>query len=115
MSLFPDLRDILTAHLAEFSDPTDPAALLFASHHGDIIRVGNFRRREWAKAATALVRSVADPQRRVLLADLTPHDLRDTAATLAFGVTASVKEVSVMLGHANPAITLRPTPECWTA
>lgn len=31
----------------------------------------------------------------------------DTAATLAFEAGASVKEVANMLGHANPAITLR--------
>ena len=43
----------------------------------------------------------------MLLADLTPHDLRDAAATLAFQAGASVKEVANVLGHANPAITLR--------
>ena len=54
-----------------------------------------------------MVKSVRNRDRKETLADLTPHDLRDTAATLAFQAGATVKEVSVMLGHANPAITLR--------
>jgi len=47
-----------------------------------------------------VIASAVDPS-------LTPHDLRDTAATLASAAGATVKEVSVMLGHANPAVTLR--------
>jgi integrase len=67
----------------------------------------NWRRRDFSGAVTYLLKTVTDRKRRDLLADLTPHDLRDTAATLAFKAGASVKEVSVMLGHADPAITLR--------
>ena len=37
---------------------------------------------------------------------MTPHDLRDTAATLAFANGATVKEVSRMLGHSRAAVTL---------
>jgi integrase len=37
---------------------------------------------------------------------LTPHDLRDTAATIAFSNGASVKEVQRMLGHKRAQVTL---------
>jgi integrase len=37
--------------------------------------------------------------------DLTPHDLRDTAATIAFANGASAKEVQRMLGHAKASVT----------
>jgi integrase len=44
--------------------------------------------------------------RRAGLAPLTPHDLRDTAASLAVAAGASVKAVQRMLGHASAAMTL---------
>jgi len=37
---------------------------------------------------------------------LTPHDLRDTAASLAVAKGANVKVVQRMLGYASAAITL---------
>jgi integrase len=37
---------------------------------------------------------------------LTPHDLRDTAASLAIAAGANVKSVQRMLGHASAAMTL---------
>ncbi len=37
---------------------------------------------------------------------LTPHDLRDTAASLAVAAAANVKAVQRMLGHASAAMTL---------
>jgi len=43
---------------------------------------------------------------RIGLAPLTPHDLRDTAASLAVAAGASVKAVQRMLGHASAAMTL---------
>jgi integrase len=43
---------------------------------------------------------------RAGLAPLTPHDLRDTAASLAVAAGASVKAVQRMLGHASAAMTL---------
>lgn len=101
----PFLRDLLVEHLAAFSDPTDPTAYVFTmagggpgrkEGDGGPIRAGNFRKRTFARA----VRDAGlDP-------DLTPHDLRDTAATIAFANGASVKEVQRMLGHAKAAITL---------
>lgn len=65
-------------------------------HHGGSIRPNNFRKRAFHRAVVA---AGLDP-------DLTPHDLRDTAATIAFALGATVKEVQRMLGHSKAAITL---------
>jgi integrase len=106
VTLPPFLRDALTEHIATFSNPKDPKAYVFTmpgggpgrkEGDGGPIRPNNFRKRAFHHAVIA---SGVDPS-------LTPHDLRDTAATLAFAAGATVKEVSVMLGHANPAVTLR--------
>jgi integrase len=40
------------------------------------------------------------------LSNLTPHDLRHTAASLAIAAGAQVKAVQRMLGHASAAMTL---------
>ena len=40
------------------------------------------------------------------MAPLTPHDLRDTAASLAVASGATVKAIQRMLGHASAAMTL---------
>ena len=48
-----------------------------------------------------------DPARDAAgLGDLTPHDLRHTAASLAIASGANVKAVQRMLGHASAAMTL---------
>ena len=44
--------------------------------------------------------------KRAGLAPLTPHNLRDTAASLAVASGANVKSVQRMLGHASAAMTL---------
>ena len=38
--------------------------------------------------------------------DLTPHEMRHTAASLAISAGANVKAVQRMLGHASAAVTL---------
>src|SRR5687767_7102262 len=40
------------------------------------------------------------------LVDVSPHDLRHTAASLAVAAGANVKVVQQMLGHASAAMTL---------
>ena len=40
------------------------------------------------------------------LPDVSPHDLRHTAATLALEAGANLKEVQQLLGHADPATTM---------
>jgi integrase len=52
-------------------------------------------------------RRVCDPAlQRAGFGDLTPHELRHTAAGLAVAAGATVKAVQRMLGHASAAMTL---------
>lgn len=72
-----------------------PEDLLFTAPEGGVLRLGNWRRR------------VFDPAcRAARLVDVTPHDLRHTAASLAIASGANVKAVQQMLGHASAAMTL---------
>lgn len=69
--------------------------LVFAASRGGPVRLNNFRRRVFAPAAA-----------RIGQADLVPHDMRDTAASLAISSGASIKAVQRMLGHASAKMTL---------
>jgi hypothetical protein len=60
-----------------------------------MLRNNNFRRRVFGPAASS-----------VGLPELTPHDSRHTAASLAVAAGANVKAVQRMLGHASAAMTL---------
>jgi integrase len=73
----------------------DKGDLVFAAPQGGSVRLNNFRRRVFAPAASAIGKP-----------DLVPHDLRDTAASLAISTGASIKAVQRMLGHASAAMTL---------
>jgi len=97
VSLPPFLRDVLAEHLARYSEPKDPQAFVFTGERGAALGIQYYRRQTFARAVAA---AGLDPE-------LTPHDLRDTAATLAFKGGATVREVQLMLGHADPAVTLR--------
>jgi integrase len=72
-----------------------PDDLVFTSPRGEALRVQNFRRRGFDRAA-----------RSVGLEGLKPHELRHTAASLAIAAGANVKAVQAMLGHASAAMTL---------
>src|SRR4051794_34481668 len=72
-----------------------PDALLFTTKTGKQLRNSNFRHYVFDAAV-----------QRAGLQPLTPHDLRDTAASLAVAVGANVKVVQRMLGHASAAMTL---------
>jgi integrase len=96
ISLPPFLRDLLASHVATYSDPKDPTARIFTGADGAPLRAGNFRKRHFSRAVAAVG---IDPK-------LTPHDLRDTAATLAFAHGASVKEVQRLLGHKRASVTM---------
>jgi integrase len=85
------LRDRLATHIAG-RNPDEP---LFPSPKGGLLRNSNFRHTTFDPAV-----------RRAGLAPLTPHNLRDTAASLAVGSGANVKSVQRMLGHASAAMTL---------
>ncbi len=72
-----------------------PDALVFTNAAGNLLDNSNFRRQ------------VFDPAVRTLgLTPFTPHNLRDTAASLAVSAGANVKAVQRMLGHASAAMTL---------
>jgi integrase len=85
----------LRAPLMEYIAGRDRDQPLFTSAKGKLLRNSNFRH------------YIFDPAvMRAGLAPLTPHDLRDTAASLAVASGASVKAVQRMLGHASAAVTL---------
>ncbi len=85
----------LRADIAALMAGKSPDSLLFTSPKGDVLRVGNFRRARFDRAAAL-----------VGLAGLVPHELRHTAASLAIASGANVKAVQSMLGHASAAMTL---------
>lgn len=87
----PFLRDELAAQLAGKA----PRDLVFPSAVGTPLRVQNFRRGHFDRAAAAAG-----------VTGLVPHELRHTAASLAIGSGASIKGVQSMLGHASAAMTL---------
>ena len=85
----------LAAGIEELCQGKSPDDLLFTAPEGGLLRLSNWRRR------------VFDPACRAAgLVDVTPHDLRHTAASLAIASGANVKAVQQMLGHASAAMTL---------
>lgn len=70
-------------------------ALVFTALRGGPLRLNNFRHRVFTPAAE-----------RIRKPDLVPHDLRDTAASLAISSGGSIKAVQRMLGHASAKMTL---------
>lgn len=71
------------------------AALVFTTESGYPLQLSNFRQR------------VFDPAcEKAKVGELTPHDLRHTAASLAIASGASVKAVQSMLGHKTATMTL---------
>jgi integrase len=70
-------------------------AHVFTAPNGGSLRLSNYRRRIFDPAVTAAG-----------LGDLTPHELRHTAASLAVAAGANVKAVQRMLGHASASMTL---------
>lgn len=73
----------------------DDDELVFTAPRGGPVRLNNFRRRVFTPAAE-----------RIGKPGLVPHDLRDTAASLAISSGASIKAVQRMLGHASAKMTL---------
>ena len=85
----------LAQDLTEASRGKDLGDLLFTSMRGGPLRLGNWRRNRFDRAAKAAG-----------VEGLTPHELRHTAASLAIRAGASVKAVQSMLGHSSATITL---------
>ena len=90
------IRYELVEHLARFSDPTDPDAIIFQNEAGGDMRASNFRNRAFYPACR---RAGIEPVHHV-------HDLRHSAATLMFSTGASPREVQDALGHSDPRLTL---------
>ena len=68
---------------------------VFPAPDGGVFRNGNWRRRVLDRAAA-----------EAGIANVTPHILRHTAASLAISAAAHVKAVQRMLGHASAAMIL---------
>lgn len=85
----------LADQLAPLLADKGPDDLVFTTAAGGQLRLMNFRRRAFDKAA-----------HEAGLDGLTPHELRHTAASLAVASGANVKDVQRMLGHASAAMTL---------
>jgi len=88
--------EFLTPYLkARIEKATQTAhRLLFTSTNGQVLRRGPLRRDWWNQAA------------KNSIGQITPHELRHTAASLAISHGANVLAVSRMLGHADVSITL---------
>ena len=81
----------MTAHLAGRA----PDDFAFPAPRGGVLLLRNWRREVFNPAAAAAG-----------IEDLTPHDLRHTAASLAVAAGGNVKAVQRLLGHASAAMTL---------
>lgn len=92
--------EMLTEHLARFSDPSNPAAPMFPKEDGGGIGSKNaydaWSRRHFRAAAN----------RAGVNHGLRPNDCRHMAAARAVASGADVYVVQKMLGHAKPSITL---------
>lgn len=86
---------VVTAVLTEQMAGREPDDLVFPAPRGGPLRVRNFRRDGFDRAAKS-----------VGLAGLVPHELRHTAAALAIASGATVRGVQSMLGNASAAMTL---------
>lgn len=80
--------------------PTEPNALVFPSYRGGHLPIdGHLPIEEYRRAFDKGCKAVG-------IADLVPHGLRHTTASLAISAGANVKVVQRLLGHATAAMTL---------
>jgi integrase len=89
------IPNFLVEMLAEVQHEKSHGDLVFTTWRGKPLRNLNFRRDVFDRAAEDAG-----------LAGLTPHELRDTCASLGVSAGANVKAVQRMLGHASAAMTL---------
>jgi integrase len=86
---------VLVEPLSRRCQGKGPDDLVLTSPGGAVLHSGNFRRRFFDRAARAAG-----------LEDLSPHDLRHTAASLLMASGANVKAVQRMLDNASVTMTL---------
>ena len=84
----------VVAELTNLQAQSGPSELVFPSANFTPLRNRNFRRDSFDAATAALGLTI------------TPHNLRDTAASLAIQAGASVVAVARLLGHESAATTL---------
>lgn len=90
----PVSRSLIDA-LAAACAGKEPGELVFTAPRGGVLMLRNWRRRVFDPALA-----------KAGLGELTPHELRHTAASLAVAAGANIKAVQRMLGHASAAMTL---------
>jgi integrase len=73
---------------------------VFRSPTGRRLSSHNWREREWNPVVAAIFE-------KTVWADLTPHDLRHTAASLAIDSKADADDVANMLGHVDATVTYK--------
>lgn len=88
------IPQVVSEELGKFGTDHTPGALVFPSASTTPLRNRNFRRDVFDDAVDALD------------LDITPHNLRDTAASLAIQAGGSVVAVARLLGHESAATTL---------
>ncbi|MFV0433361.1 MAG: tyrosine-type recombinase/integrase [Leucobacter sp.] len=87
----------VASELVEWSQDLPPSAFIFHASQPVIpLRNSNYRRRILAPALN-----------QANLPPITPHNFRDTCASLAIQAGANVLAVSKLLGHKDPSVTLR--------
>jgi integrase len=85
---------IVSEELTDYKTQCNPDGLVFPSVTGTPLRNRNWRRDVFDSAVAALRLKI------------TPHNLRDTAASLAIQEGASVVAIARLLGHESAATTL---------
>ena len=88
------IPEIVSGELADYKAPNRRGELVFPSASGTPLRNRNWRRDVFDSAVEAQGLRI------------TPHNLRDTAASLAIQEGASVVAVARLLGHESAATTL---------
>lgn len=88
-------QDAERAAAAVWTDTRETAGVVFRSELGTLVNPSNVENRDWPA-----LRAAAD-----LPEDVTPHDLRHTAATAWLLAGVPLPEVAQLLGHASPQVT----------
>jgi integrase len=100
LTLPTSVAGLLVAHIASFSDATDPNAPMFTTESGNAIK-SKFSYDAWSRRHFAPA-----VERAGITTKISPNDLRHYAVKFAIGQGADVFSVQRMLGHAKPSITL---------